>query len=261
MNSARITSSPLRTSLFFGSFLAVSTASGAIIYQHNFDGGSGTLNGVPLHTADGSLGGSAGAKWLAHESRYYADGSITSTVNSASAYVPFSPVSGYDYTITLSVAITSGNSPGWVALSLFDGTPITTGAFNTVSTTRASIGRRNNTSSGGTDLLRWEGPSNGGDQQHLHEPVMGIWNLSILLNTTDSANWTFRWLMQGDGNVEHTSGIYNLGTQTLSHIMISNNGNVSAELSGFSVTAVPEPSLTLLSAFGGFLVIRRHRRR
>lgn len=257
---------PVKAQLLSLSFtlFALPTASAAVIYQHNFSGSPGnTLNGVALDTANGTLGGTAGATWLANADRYFADGTITSTASSASTYVPFVPVSGYEYTITLNVDITSASSTNWVALSLFNGTPNTGGAFNTVSTTYASIGRRHSTASdsSGTDLLRWQGPSNGGTNLHINEPQTGIWNISILLNTTNPANWTFQWLMQGDNNTEHLTGSYNLGTTTISHIMISNTVNVSADLSGFSVTAIPEPGLTLLSSLGtGLLAFRRARR-
>lgn len=242
-----------------------SASTAAVIYQHNFGGSpENTLNGVALDTSSSAFGGTAGATWLTNPSRYFADGTLTSTTNSASAYVPFSPVNGYQYTISLGIDITSEQSTNWIALSLLNGTPNEDGGgnFTTVTTTYATIGRRHSTVSGnnGTDLLRWEGPGTGGGH-HIDEPITGTWNVSILLDTTNPDNWTFRWLMQGDNNVEHLSDPYNLGTTSLSHIMISNNANVSGTLSDFSVTAVPEPGLTLLSSLGACLLTLRRTRR
>ncbi|RYD30905.1 MAG: hypothetical protein EOP87_15780 [Verrucomicrobiaceae bacterium] len=255
--------------LSIGALLALPSASAAVIYQHDFGGSSeNSLNTVALGTANSTLGGSAGATWLATSGRYLADGTITAG-GAASAYVPFSPVSGYQYTITLSVDITSASSTNWIVLSLLNGTPNTAASFNTVnsldavSTTHATIGRRYSTVSGsnGTDLLRWQGPGTGGTTTHLNEPQTGVWDISILLNTTDPANWTYQWLMEAGTDVEHLSASYDLGTNSISHIMVSNNANVSGTLSGFSVAAIPEPGLTLLSSLGtGLLTLRRTRR-
>jgi hypothetical protein len=253
--------------LIFCALLAHPSASATVIYQHNFSGSSETpLNGLALDTANGEMGGTANATWQSHPSRYYSDGTITSTNFPASAYVPFVPVSGYQYTITASVDITSSSSTNWIALSLFQGTPETGAAFNKTNdsnfNTYASIGRRYSTATGstGTDLLRWQGPSNGGVNFHVDEPLTGVWNISILLDTSDPTNWTFKWYMQGDNNTQHLTQSYNLGTTSISHVMISNTVNVSADLSGFSITAVPEPSLGLLSSLAGILALRRTRR-
>jgi hypothetical protein len=268
MKSCLVPGSSLFPSLALSALLAVPNASAAVIYQHTFDGKSAdTLNGVALDTANGAMGGSAGAGWTAHSLRYFSDGAITSTANGASAYVPFVPVSGNHYTITLSVDITSAPSTNWVALSLFNGTPNTGLSFHNVDTgsagtTYATIGRRNSTASdtSGTDLLRWQGPRNNGINSHIDEPKLGVWDISILLDTTNPANWTFQWLMEGGDDTRHLSESYSLPTTTFSHIMISNNAGVSAKLHEFSVDVVPEPSIALISTLGTCLLgLRRSR--
>lgn len=242
--------------------LSLHAMAATLIYQDDFSGsGTTNLSGLAPDTATGLLGGSAGATWLA-SSIFKADGTSSITTASAgSAYLPFSPVSGYVYTISIDIGVPTFTADHWAGISLVNGTPNTGVAFHSLTETYATIGRRNPAYTS-NDLLRWQGPKNGGTNLHISESAAGAWRLSIILDTQNASDWKFQWLMQADGGVEHLSGVYDLGTESINHIMISHSNISSFTYDNFSVTAVPEVGSSALTAAGACLFsFRRARRR
>lgn len=263
--------------LILATFIASSlpALAATVIYEHSFSGSSSnSLNDVALDTANAVLGGSNGATWLASEPRFFADGhttaSVATTPNTSSAYVAFSPVDGYQYTIAMDVGVTSASTVSdWIALSLIDGTPDTTRAFFQHTSfdppgsfdAYASVGRRHSGYSGVT-FLDWQGPGNSGPSNHLSEDEAGVWTLSILLDTTNAGAWTYQVRMQGDNGAEQLSSTYNLGpaaSGNIDYFMITNHNRVAGTLDNFSITAVPEPTSALLLGLGLFPFARRQR--
>lgn len=243
-------------------FLCASVAQAStVIYEHSFGGGASSLNEIALDTASNSAGGTSGATWTANPARFSANGNVSGS-GAGSAYVPFTPIAGYQYTISLSLDVTSASSSNWIVLSLFNGAPDTSKAFNGFTTTYASIGRRNYSEGTGTDLLRWQGPAGGGTNLHIDEATTGTWTTSILLDTSNPGNWTFRWLMEAGSETEHLSDSYSLGTTSISHIMLSSNSSITADYSHFVVSAqqVPEVSSLLSASFLGLPLLLRRRK-
>lgn len=232
-----------------------------LIYQDDFSGSGATeLNGLAPDTATGLLGGSAGAVWQAN-TIFKANGtSLTTAAGAGSAYLPFAPVSGYVYTISIDIGVTSYTADHWAAISLVNGTPNTGAAFHSITNSYATIGRRDSDYAG-TNLLRWQGPKNGGTNSHITQDTDGVWKLSIILDTQNSTDWKFRLMMQGEGGVEVLSPVYDLGTESISHLMISHSNISSFTYDNFSVTAVPEVASSMLGAAGVCLLSFRRARR
>lgn len=252
-------------------FLALPAASAAVIYQHSFSGSSAnTLNGVSLDTTSGLHGGTAGATWLASDTRFRADGTTTSTGSTSAAYVPFSPVSGYIYNISVTVDATlieHVDARFSMSLLAYSGTGspgVGIGFTNTGNyLTYATIGSRPISYSNppnSYNFLTWTGPRAGGGT-HRNYSYAGPWTLGIVLDTTIADAWTFQLVGSND---EGTFPLAPTGTipagTGLNYIMFNNHTQIAVTMSDFSVTAIPEPGLTLLSAFGGLVAFRRTRR-
>jgi hypothetical protein len=264
-------SKTLVASFLATSSLFISFASAAVIYQHDFSGSAGsTLNNVAIDTANSTFGGSSGATWLASENRFRADGSTTSVNATASAFIPFSPVNGYIYTISLDVEATAISSNGSrFTMSLLDytgaGSPNVAADFQSFAnhTSYGTIGLRTsdfNDSGSKYNFLSWTGPALNG-ASHLNHTTPGTWNLSIILNTTAANNWTVTLVGTSDtGEIQSRSGAVP-SSATIDHIMLTNYQQIAVSMESFSVIAVPEPSLTLLSSISGLLAVRRNRRR
>lgn len=246
----------------------------SLIYNHGFSG-TGSLDGGNLDVASGTLGGTAGASWQA-AAVFGANGDVgvVGGINRASAYVPFNPVDGYLYTISITSTITSGaDNNSWFAIGLLNGTPNTTGTFNYSGTgdgqidgkTFANFGHRNASGGGTTNLLRWGGLGTSqslGSDQHVRVNDAGPWTLSILLDTSVVDAWKFTLQMTAGGNT-YTSSSYDLGNANseVSHIMLQTHRNAASTIDNFSVTAdaIPEPSSALICAMAaaGVLALRR----
>ena len=85
------------------------SASAAIIYSDDFSGSSGAnLNGTAPDVRPGTQ------TWTA-ATAIKADGSV-SGVGHASAYLPFNPVAGNVYTMSVDVNVTGGTGGNWFAL-------------------------------------------------------------------------------------------------------------------------------------------------
>lgn len=239
--------------------LPAAAGASTVIYQHNFGGSpEDSLDGIALNTSTTTLGGTAGATWTSHE-YFRADGSHTTvtntTTNQHSAYVPFAPVSGYLYTISLTINTGGDLSNRWLALSLTSGSPDTeSSSFATgAGTDYAAIARRN--PSGGNQVLRRTGANGDGNFDIAGSPAGDV---AILLDTTNPDQWTFRWVVDGV-----TSDSYDFGaTENIDYIRISSDGGpFTGSIGNFAVAAVPEPGLTALSSLGACLFTFRRTRR
>lgn len=231
---------------------AISQAS-TIIYQHDFSGSaSSSLIGVALDSTNSYAGGTSGATWSGNDVRFRADGTTTGTDNTSAAYVPFSPVAGYVYTISITVDATSiGNIDSRFSMSLlaYSGAGSPSGGVGFTNggqyLTYATIGRRpvdyanapNN-----YDFLTWTGSgANGGS--HRDYAYTGPWTLSIVLDTTGATQWSFQLIGSNATSTFPLSptGSIPLGTD-INYIMFNNHREITVAMSDFSVVAVPEAS-------------------
>jgi len=235
--------------------LAVGTAQSATIYAHSFGGdGADPLDGVTPDTT------TAGATWAA-SSDINADGTIAgrSSNGSDSAWLPFTPASGFVYTLTAVMGqetINDGASANgsWMALG-----------FSADNATGSFFGAPNNTSpwvlhrAPGADganenrVVSFTGPGVSGLNQ-THDPFVGTITLSIVLDTTDT-QWTATWF---EGSNELRSYTYDVDENPdISYVGFGRSNRSVGPVESFSFTAIPEPSAALLGGLGILCLLRR----
>jgi hypothetical protein len=252
--------------------LAASAASAeSVIYQHNFAGdAASSLNGQSPDTASGTHGGVSDVTWNSH-ARLKADGSIgTSAGTGASAFLPFKPLSGYIYTISVDTqAKAVANNPtttlSYVGVGLYNGTPNPEGAVGG-GPVISPIGRSpDNTanalsSEGPFQILRrWHRSNPTGGSATLQANHLGTlgtdagtWRLSIKLDTTNPADWKYRWLTEDVTTSTLLSetawtSLGALGANPITSVQLFNEGPLSSgSFDNFLVT-VEDPSTLIYS--------------
>lgn len=262
-------------SAFFAilSLLSPATAKASvIIYQHHFTGNSTSpLHGTTLETTNAFAGGTEGASWHAAEDRFQADGVSLSENPTTSAFVPFSPVTGYIYNISLTVDATYiGNTDSRFSMSLLafsgSGNPNPNVGFTHGDTyaTYATIGSRPLSYSNppnSYNFLTWtgQGSLNGSHRNYSYE---GPWTLGIVLDTTVAGAWTFQLVGSNEDGVFPLSptGSIPAGTN-LNYIMFNNHREISVTMSEFSVIAIPETSTVMTVSLLAFISAGVRRRR
>ncbi len=271
--------------------LALPIVKAAVIYQHSFSGlGSANLHGSALDTRSGTAGASAGATWNSNAS-IKANGNIVSPSGQAgvSAYVPFSPVSGYLYTISVDTTATATTvnpttSLAYTGISLYNGAQNINAAVGgqpvIAPITRSPDNTPNSLDSPGGPfqiIRRWHrtnpstlvSPAITANHIGTLEPAFdnsGTWRLTIQLDTTNSSNWMYRWLVEDVGTSTLLSesawaSVGALGSTPINSIQLHSHGPMtSSTFDNFLVTAVPEPGTALLGTFAiGVAGLRRRR--
>jgi hypothetical protein len=248
-----------------GAFLAVgSVQASTIIYQDTFTGinnDSGTpptssyLCARQLETRLGDYGGSATATWDAAWSGSYvwtqSGTQATKTATSGStvydAYVPFTPQTGYVYTLSADISATSSYTDRWMGVGFNDNNTRTemvsssaAGAAGTIllcTTSTPSI-----TYGGGTLGMTGAGVT-----------VSNPSKLTVILDTTDALNYKFTFKVSNtDGSNVQTiaSNVAYGSAPTIHYIDLCSHSKVGGYVDNFKLTVdVPEPStLALLGA-------------
>ncbi len=242
-----------------------------VIYRHDFGGAAGTnLNTQALDERSATVGGSATAAWTA-ATGFKANGSLVSPVanQGMAAFVPFTPVNGHLYTISidttaLPIATNATTTLTYVGISLHNGTPNTASAVGgqPVIATIARSPDNTPNAAGSTGpfqiLRRWHRTSAGTadtslTQEHLGTlgSNAGTWRLSIQLDTANPNNWKYRWLVEDVAtstllSVSHPdngawASVGALGTRPISSIQVFNHGPLASGAFGnFRVTAAPK---------------------
>ncbi|MBX3742184.1 MAG: hypothetical protein KF712_14420 [Akkermansiaceae bacterium] len=243
----------------------------SVIYRHDFGGaGSANLNSLALDERSGEAGGSASATWTA-ATGFKANGGLVSPAanQGMSAFVPFSPVNGHLYTISVDttavpVAANPTTTLTYVGISLYNATPNTAAAVGgqpvIATIARSPDNTPNAASSAGPFqiLRRWHRNSPGTADTGLTQDHLGTlgsnagtWRLSIQLNTANPDNWKYRWLVEDVVtstllSASHPAdGVWpsvgSLGTRLVNSIQIFNHGPLASGAFGnFRVTAVPQ---------------------
>ncbi len=261
-------SSVLRGSSLAAAALAVTALAGLvgpasasnIIYQDSFGGSStlGTLDGAAPTT------GSMGVTWAAPSSNTYgfSDSGYTSasatTTRYATAYLPFTPVTGEVYTLSASFNITglasaSNDYGAWMGLGFMTavGSGWDSGGASPWEMTTANLG------GGGGNTQAW----NGTEMVGVVNNTSGSNTLSLVLNTGSNL-WSYQ------GYLTDSAGTSEVGSGTLSPnpsiIDVGLQNSVGqGNISNFSLTVqpVPEPATLGLVAAGslGVLLLKRRK--
>lgn len=234
--TARNIASIVSTLLIALSALAISATAHAtlIIYQQDFTGGSTQpLGGSPVDIGTGT--------WSDQTGRFQQDGSVPS-VWFSSVTLPFTPSSGYIYTLQATLQATSGDDWNQLYMGFFNASG---GDSTTVFNTAAS----------------WMGVDQSGHWlvNGSHEgTTTGPLAFKIVLDTTGT-NWMSKFFV-GDFYVSWKDQTFT-SVPTITTVGFGTQTTTGGNLSGFSLegVAIPEPSTyaLILGGIATLLVIRR----
>ena len=243
--------------------LMAPVATAVTVFQDDFSGAGGALNGTTPDTTTGAAAWEAGSTWLDNG---VAGTTVASSANGQAAHLDYTPLSGKIYTAEATILNTN---PNWIGFGFLPLNP--SGGDWTV--TDFSVRHSNapgyawmlNRLSTGNDQEGFLGggtaggrPWNG-DVVDPNNPV----NIKIVLDTT-GANWTAEWIIN---NVSQGAPVAfgAAGNPGIGGIGFSHDRNASANsggiISDFSLTFVPEPGTIALAGLGlvGLLASRGRR--
>ena len=226
------------------------------IFSDDFNGSTSNLDGASPDVGAGT--------WTA-AAPFDRNGDVNITnANAGSATLAFTPSNGLIYTLESSVTLSTGGSGDWIGFGFANGQSSTSGTgrrFLDGNTPegRAWIYARENTNNPrtlltGSDATPWDGFTNSPTDL----------DLRIVLDTTGgTGNWTATWFAKDAGDTSFTEigGEKALTDEDINSVGFSVAGNgVTADITNFSLTSVPEPSATLLGALGALALLIRRRR-
>ena len=228
---------------------------------HTFDGGTALIdNTVP----DGGTLAGGGNEWTADSFNGWQQDGSTGRASDL-LLLPFSPVSGFEYTLTATVRRPDDGSNGWINVGFFD-----VGVFDQNSKpsalSDAFIWQLFNPDTGANDVVAHYNPSGG-------STIVGNFNgigpggtaeLSIVLDTTGgSGNWTASYFVDGTEYVSEQNIAASVESQ-LNGVGIGTDqgGDDGIRADSFELTQIPEPSVAALALGGlaGVLALRRRTR-
>ena len=198
--------------------------------------GTGGLNGTRT--------GVGGATWVA-DTEWNADG--TKTVDGHSlAFIPFAPVDGQVYTLSLTVDADVSATTDWFALG-FSGSANVSDTWLNNQITGWMLIREND---GLVNSVRtFEGTATGGTTTSDHpSPGAGPVDLQVVLNTTVSGAWTYQWFADGVS----LRGPVNVGTPTITHAGFGAWNTATGTVDNFALTQSPgvQEELNVISVNG-----------
>jgi len=232
-----------------------------ILYQDDFSGTGGALNGASTDIGSGTW--VAGGTWLD-------DGTAGTTVAAGptgeAAWLPFSPANGYVYT---AVATILNNQPNWVGFGFLPASPAggdwTVTDFSVRHSNAPGYGWMLTRNSTGNDQEGFLGGGTLGGQSwngDVTDPTVPI-DISIVLDTT-AANWSVEWFINGSsqGAPVAYGGIGNPGIGGIGFSHDRNaEANAGGQLSFFELSVVPEPTTFALLGLGSLALVMARKRR
>jgi hypothetical protein len=259
--NARCRGLALAGAIGVGLWAAAGSASGQVIYSDDFSGSSATdLAGTAPDVRPGAetwaLGtgdsGTAAVRWKA-------DGSVlgsTTGGGNATAILPFTPVAGniYELSVELNPTTTDG-SGDWLGFGF-----VTSAAGSVSGNGMPWAVKRGTASIFGTtafDTFSFLGPSVFGTAQHgvPSGPQPSATDFKIVLNTTTPL-WSVEWFIDG-ASVRTASYVSN---PPITRVGIQRFESTNGSVDNFSLTVVPEPGGVLLLGLIALHAMRRGRR-
>jgi hypothetical protein len=253
--------------------LAVQTSiAQTTIYQDTFGGNSSTdLNGTSLDVASGYAGGTLGAMWAA-SGNWNKDGVFaydTGPNDGGTALLPFTPQSGYIYTLSANNIGVAANNSTWIGIGFTYG--VGSDWTDPVSSTSDWLGAgaapvlwglcRDGTLSTSSFDASFIGTSTtGGANMTTH----GVDSFTLTLDTTGT-DWSVTWNFDGD---TRTTTVTQAFGQGINYVGFSANATTATgfhhdgqAIDNFLLTAtqVPEPSVFAMLGLGLLAVVVRRR--
>jgi hypothetical protein len=255
--------------------LAASNASAVtVIYQDDFSGGAVGLNGTNPDTGANP--------WIAAPT-FSANGAVADSIG-ASATLAFTPQNGFLYTLDASFrnfanAGSVDPDQDWIAVGFANGQSTGTGngprfagtvVTNAVHGIAWSFVRGNTTAT--VENTAWLGtpadgsPTGGGiawsDTALATTYASGL-DLRVVLDTTGgTGTWNATWFAKAPASSDFTEvlGTTTLLSENINSVGIARSGQgFTADVTSFSLTAIPEPSAALLGGLGLLALLRRRR--
>ena len=230
-------------------YTSVASAAEVIIYQDNFDR-NGILNGSePTITTEGNLWNSL--NWTT-------DGSAAKPGAAGwMAILPFTPVTGYVYTLSASMnPTTPADSSSWFILG-FTGRGATDNWFAAAQSS-ASVGARVSNAASPDFYALGPGAAGFGTLGNYADGVPHLYSITLDTTALNSANWTVSYSVNGTQVIAPTALGY---TPVINYVGFGSGDATGGTIDNFSLTAVvPEPS-TYALVVGGIATLLLIRRR
>lgn len=248
--------------LILGAGLATASAQ-LTIYNHQFNGSGGPLNGTPETVS--------GVAWQAGS--VFLDNGVVQTLvagsaNGQAAWLPFTPQDGLIYTATATIL---NNQPNWIAFGFLPATP--PGGLNWTDTSFQvrhsnngaylwALTRNNPTAA---DQQAFVGPNTSGVLANFNgdlvDPSQPV-EIKIVLDTTAST-WTAEFFLNGTSR--GTVNVPDAAKTAIGGIGFSRDRNATDNPGGtiqsFTLTVVPEPTTGALLLTGLALLAAGRSRR
>ena len=229
------------------------------IYFDDFSG-TGGLDGTAPDIRAGSETWSASAEWALSSGE-----AVDSVSGAANAFLPFEPVAGMVYTLTMDIDI-SNSTQNWVALG-FTNNPSQATSFHLLGNSSAWSLVRGNVPRVGSEVGYFPGP--GVHDRHdlplsiVEASPSGTFDtLKIVLDTRD-ADWSATWSISPGATgafAASWSHTYASGNPAITHVGFGKEIAAKATVKNFRLEEVPEPAdatLLLLLLWAGLLRRRR----
>lgn len=226
-----------------------STALAAVVFQDDFGGSGGPLNGTTPDITTGGEVWEAGDTWLDNGT---ALSPIASGPNGQAAHLDFTPADGLVYTAEATVL---NPQPNWIGFGFFPDDPAggdwTVQDFSVRHSNAPGYAWMLDRNSSGNDQEGFLGGGTAGGQPwngDVVDPTSAV-SIKIVLDTT-AANWTAEWFINGTSQgapvAYGSAGNPGIGGIGFSHDRSAdpNNGGLIRD---FSLTVVPEPTSLALA--------------
>ena len=228
------------------------------IFQEDFNGGTGDLNGASPDTG--------GVNWVA-ASMFDLNGDVNETdAGAGSATLAFAPVNGFTYTAEASYTLSAGGSGDFIGFGFANGQDATVSTGNrflgALTSGRAWAFTRENTNNPAASLTE---TTNSATWTGLTNSPSNV-DLRIILDTTGGTGaWTATWFAKDQASVGYTEVRAStlLGGEDIDSVgFASAGGGVTANITNFSLTSIPEPSsYAFLAGLTGLALVMTRRRR
>jgi hypothetical protein len=239
---------------------ALSASEAAVGYLDPLDGGDVTLTG----TAPEDRGGTGSADWTANSDGVFrANGNVDGGVGADGVFLPFTPTSGYIYTLSADVNTTSGNgnTARFITLGFAQsngndqfGDPAVTG-YGTM-LVRENRGAAQGRSFPGSRAI--------GDYTNF-ETTAGAQELRIVLDAQDgiSTNWTMAFYSDNGSGMTLRNGPTKVDNGDYGDIRYVGFTRLDGDgtVSNFELSVIPEPASLWMVGLGMAALMGRRRLR